>query len=368
MKTILGSRKHHYLMKLSVFLITAALIAAMAGCTYNPPSKNLEIRTWYDLDKVRDNLPGSHALMNDLDSTTPGYEELASPTANGGKGWLPIGAIWELAFGGTFDGQGYEIRDLFINRHDENYVGLFGVLSGGEIKDIGLVNATVTGNESAGGLVGRNNYADLRDCHFAGNVNSEGLYVGGLAGYNFFGVVGDSSSTGNVTGYRNVGGLVGCNYEGALYGSYSTCSVSGDKYVGGLVGRNHQGDVAVSSARGNVVGNGVVGGLVGDNYNGGVTKCYAAGSVVSAGFAGGLIGANFQYGWVSDSFWDVETSGQATSDGGTGKNTTEMQDIAIFSGAGWNITAVANSSTRDPAYIWNVVNNVTYPFLSWQPV
>ena len=46
-------------------------------------------------------------------------------------------------------------------------------------------------------------------------------------------------------------------------------------------------------------------------------------------------------GTVSNSFWDIETSGQATSDGGTGKNTTEMQDIITFSGAGWNITAVA---------------------------
>jgi len=78
------------------------------------------------------------------------------------------------------------------------------------------------------------------------------------------------------------------------------------------------------------------------------------------------VGLNEGTGPVSNSFWDTQISGQATSDGGTGKNTTEMQDIATFSGAGWNITAVADSSTRDPAYIWNIVNNVTYPFLSWQ--
>jgi hypothetical protein len=50
-----------------------------------------------------------------------------------------------------------------------------------------------------------------------------------------------------------------------------------------------------------------------------------------------------------------------------GKNTTEMQDIATFSDAGWNIIAVALNETN-PAYIWNIVNNVTHPFLSWQPV
>jgi hypothetical protein len=70
---------------------------------------------------------------------------------------------------------------------------------------------------------------------------------------------------------------------------------------------------------------------------------------------------------VSNSFWDTETSGQATSDGGTGKTTTEMQNIATFSGATWDIIAVANPDTRNPSYIWNIVNAVTYPFLSWQP-
>jgi len=72
-------------------------------------------------------------------------------------------------------------------------------------------------------------------------------------------------------------------------------------------------------------------------------------------------------GTVSGSFWDTETSGQATSDGGTGKNTTEMKDIATFSGAAWNITAVALNQTN-PSYVWNIVNGVAYPLLSWQPV
>jgi len=70
---------------------------------------------------------------------------------------------------------------------------------------------------------------------------------------------------------------------------------------------------------------------------------------------------------VSSSFWDIETSGQATSDGGTGKTTAEMHDIATFSGAGWRIIAVADLGTRDPSYAWNIVDAVTYPFLSWQP-
>ena len=64
-----------------------------ATVTANFAPRAAEIRDWYDLDAIRDNLGGSYILMNDLDSTTAGYEELASPTANGGKGWEPIGSL-----------------------------------------------------------------------------------------------------------------------------------------------------------------------------------------------------------------------------------------------------------------------------------
>jgi len=51
-----------------------------------------------------------------------------------------------------------------------------------------------------------------------------------------------------------------------------------------------------------------------------------------------------------------------------GLSTVSEQNIATFSGAGWNIIAVANSSTSNTGYVWNIVDDVTYPFLSWQPV
>jgi hypothetical protein len=78
-----------------ISLITLLLIAGMSGCYDDHPlppcsAENLEIRTWYDLDAVRDNRCGNHTLMNDLDSSTPGYQELAGPMANDGRGWEPI--------------------------------------------------------------------------------------------------------------------------------------------------------------------------------------------------------------------------------------------------------------------------------------
>ena len=314
MKTVLSSKIHQYLAMASIFLITVAFIAGMVGCGGTPSS--VEIQDWYDLDAIRDNLAGNHILMNDLDSTTAGYTELASPTANQGRGWLPIG-IWPNPFVGSFDGQGFEIRDLFIDREGEDNVGLFSFVdTGGIIMGVALIDADVTGEVYVGSLVGHNHDGSLSNCH----------------------------STGNVAGDTHVGGLVGIN-EGTVSNSYSTATVTGGEAVGGLVGLNGA-TVSNSYSTGSVTGNSSVGGLVGWNDEG----------------------------TVDNSFWDTETSGQATSAGGTDKNTTEMQDIDTFTDTEtegldepWDIITVANPSTRNPSYIWNIVDDVTYPFLSWQP-
>ena len=295
-----------------------------------------EIRDWYDLDAIRDNLYGSHTLMNDLDSTTPGYEELASQTANQGKGWQPIGT-WSLsAFTGSFDGQGHEIRDLFINRPNESPVGLFGYTGEeGVIKDTNMVDVTVSGYYYVGGLVGFNN-----------------------------GIVTNSYSTGNVSGTVGmVGGLVGKNTD-TVSNSYSTASVSGVVNAGGLVGDNWVGTVSNSYSTGSVIGSSCVGGLVAYSNNGTVTNSYSTGTVTGYEDVGGLVGWNRE-GTVSSSFWDTVTSGQTTSDGGTGKTTAEMRVFATFLGAGWHICTVAPDSTNSTC-TWNIVNGVTYPFLSWQ--
>jgi hypothetical protein len=93
--------------------------------------------------------------------------------------------------------------------------------------------------------------------------------------------------------------------------------------------------------------------------------------VTGGDYVGGLVGSNY-YGTVSSSFWDTQTSGQSTSDGGTGKTTAEMKDIATFTDTEtegldepWDMTAVAPGSTNT-TYIWNIVNGLTYPFLSWK--
>ncbi|MCX5757590.1 MAG: PASTA domain-containing protein, partial [Candidatus Hydrogenedentes bacterium] len=177
-----------------------------------------------------------------------------------------------------------------------------------------------------------------------------GQYVGGLVADND-GPVTACYATGAVSGSDDVGGLVGRNgyYEPTTVTQcYATGAVSGSgQYVGGLVAEN-DGTVTACYAMGTVAGSDDVGGLVGKN-NATVTQCYATGAVSGSGqYVGGLVGGHF--GTVDSSYWDTETSGQATSADGTGEPTAAMMAQATF--AGWDFTN-----------IWDITEGKTYPCL-----
>jgi len=172
------SRRQRDIATATIFLATLALIAGMVGCTLPP----IQVDDWYDLNAIRDNPAGRYRLMNDLHSGSPGYWTLASRISNYRKGWQPIGTPGN-PFTGSLDAQGYQISDLFINRPDENDVGLFGCVDeGGVVEDVEVVNAAVTGKQYVGGLVG-NNSGTISDSYFSGSVTAEHS-LGGLVGLN----------------------------------------------------------------------------------------------------------------------------------------------------------------------------------------
>ena len=227
----------------------------------------------------------------------------------GGSGFSPIGNS-TTQFTGTYDGDGHTITGIFINRSTV-YIGLFGYTSGAIIKNIGLINADITGSDFVGGLVGHNaDLSKLSNSHCAGSVSGSSNLVGGLVGYNnSSSTVSNCYSTASVSGIGSVGGLVGLNTNSALVSnSYSTGTVSGSSNFGGLIGEN---------------------------------------------------GASFE---VSNCFWDKTTSGQTIgigsgpATGATGKTTTEMKNAVTYLDAGWD------------AAIWNLGDGINngYPYLDWQ--
>ena len=258
-------------------------------------------------------LSGSYCLLNDI--SLEAYGE----NYNNGEGWTTIGNYAVSSsnkFTGIFDGNGHEISDLYINR-EADYQGLFGYIDYGvEIRNLGVVDVDVTGQDFVGGLVG-------------GNIGD--------------GTISNSYATGSVTGTGNyVGDLVGDN-RGTISNSYATGDVTGDSYVGGLVGDN-SGTIDNSYATGSVTGKNYVGGLVGRNYSGTITNSYATSSVTGTySYVGGLVGYN--YATITNSYFDTATTGMTVACGSndtdatcsaTGKTTAQMQTPSTFSG--WDTT------------------------------
>jgi len=219
---------------------------------------------------------------------------------------------------------------------------------------------SVAGSSYIGGLVGTAGEASMiSNCYSTGSISGSDT-VGGLVGLSL-GTITDSYCAGNVTGDESVGGLLGRNPYGTIINCRSKGSVFGTAYVGGLVGDNY-GRITDSYCTGSVTGNEFVGGLVGENghsyvqdsYPGWIYNCYSTGRVLGSAYVGGLVGWHGA-GEVRDSFWDIETSYEPNSTGGTGKTTAEMQTKSTFTGAGWDFVNV-----------WDICEGINYPRFIWQ--
>ena len=158
-----------------------------------------------------------------------------------GDGWQPIANSSLFPFDATFEGNGYTISNLMINRGSSDGIGLFGYThSGAEIANLGLPNIDVAGQSKVGGLVGEN-AATITKSYVTGSVIGDSD-IGGLVGWNSSATaITNSYAMGHVNGSdsgSNVGGLVGQN-QGSIVNSYAASSVIGaNNDSGGLVGFN----------------------------------------------------------------------------------------------------------------------------------
>jgi hypothetical protein len=270
-------------------------------------------------------------------------------------------------FTGVFDGNGHTISNFTYNSTGGGYTGLFGAVVGetAEIKDLGLINPNVstgTGGKVAA-LAGIIYYGRISGCWVeGGQVSSSGSIVGGLAGRISFATIANCRTSCSVSGGTIVGGLV-ANPLGMIVNCYSAGSVSATgNRVGGLVGTCIA-TVSNCYSTASVSGASEVGGLLG-SFNTPIINSYSTGSVYGSGSSvGGLTGLNVDNrGKVIESFWDIETSGQATSAGGTGKTTAEMQNPNTFLDAGWDFVGETNNGPSDD---WAVPDGGGYMILSW---
>ncbi|WP_430405215.1 T9SS type A sorting domain-containing protein [Fluviicola sp.] len=288
---------------------------------------------------------------------------------NGGFGFDPIGGNINQYFIGTYDGNHFFIDSLYINRPNEDGIGFFasvnhpnaevravdlrnvtitgqsyiGVISGIVSSGASILNCSVTGTISGqttiGGLIGEVDLATVNNCFTRVNVNGGDL-VAGLIAYASEVTISNCSTSGNLTGQEQLGGLVATIHDSFITNCYSLAAVSGTNYVGGLVGNFGLGSIVI-------------------------TNCYAVGAVSGTSFVGGLIGTLTSGNTVNNSFWDVETTGQLVSSGGTPKSTLEMRTQSTFTTATWDFISESVNGTED---IWKMgeCKNNGYPVFSWQ--
>lgn len=309
----------------ALFLCTLCTFAQFSGSGSGTSSDPYQITTAYQLSQMRNFLNQADVyfkLMNDIDLTDFIAEEYLS------QGWLPIG-VASSPFKGTFDGNGKTITGLMINRTSTSYIGLFGRMTDGTIKNLTIQDCDVKGSSYVGALVGYATFSssststNISNCSISGDVVGSADNVGGFCGYASFTNISNSYFTGNVKGNKNVGGLSGENL-----GNTSQCHVSGtiegtSLYVGGLCG--HQGSgktISLCSVKANINGKTTVGGLFGyiESSSSSVSECFVSGTITATGnTVGGLIG-NCYSSNIYNNFYEGIISGSSQVGGIVGYN------------------------------------------------
>lgn len=234
---------------------------------------------------------------------------------NPAQGWQPIeGGNFVTVL--DFNGNGHIIKNLWINRPDTDYIGLFGRLSAeGSIYDLQLENADYVGGDCIGGIIGSASGMNLESCDFDGKIAGNNK-IGGLLGWtcDFEGIrIVDCVSRCVITGGDEIGGIVGnASYSYEFDYSYrslnvsnclSYCQIEGNADIGGIIGNaylwSNYGNIHMSECysfsviRGKNNLGGIVGCYVYNNQGTGVYDCYSNGNIVGYSNIGSIAG-NFK--------------------------------------------------------------------------
>ena len=282
----------------------------LAGTSYKTSSTALDNRMGAPTDATDDCDTASggvylcgYELTKDLDFAEGASYASSSVNTN----WRPnqsdpdmatnAGFTGASSFAGIFEGNGYEISNLYSRNTTSGTVdiGLFARIRGAAtIRNLGVADANLYGgadDDTVGALVGQNNGSITASFATGGTLNSDdgADSVGALVGQNNGNITASFATGGTLNsddGVDHVGGLVGNNEGGNIIASYATGAANGgdgEDNVGGLVGWNNNGGRIIASyatgdANGGDGNDDEVGGLVGYNDNG---------SIIIASFAKG---------------------------------------------------------------------------------
>ncbi|WP_156576982.1 prepilin-type N-terminal cleavage/methylation domain-containing protein [Bacillus luti] len=184
------------------------------------------LRTIGEIQGIRLDLEASYKLGNNI-------EGCVTKDWNNGQGFEPI-----QDFDGTMEKSDYSIDNLYINRPNEDYVGMFSNAHTtiDESFSVRLKNPTITGRNYVGSITGKQDSFRIYDISVEnGNVtgqNHVGLMFGDTQDqmFRFFG-------TGTVKGKYYVGGISGSGVNIHAKFGYFLGSVEGTEFIGGIAGQ-----------------------------------------------------------------------------------------------------------------------------------
>lgn len=280
-------------MKFKIFVLFMVVMSsiAMADCFYHDgrnsscgtkdnPYVMVYAQDLQNLAYYVDDWSKHFRLFRDID--------LADGFLGDSLGFKPIGNSY-IRFTGNFDGDGYSIKNLNINRADSSNIGLFGYVNG-EIKNLNLENAKIIGQDYVGGIVGNNNGL-LTNVKV---INSEitGInYVGGITGSSNKKLETIEGMNIKVEGYTNVGGIVGYISNDTIINAFVSGEVTGGGRIGGIVGYTNESVVLSSVSNANVSGTSMIGGIIGSSISSQIINCMSKGAVYGGSSVGGITGA-----------------------------------------------------------------------------
>ncbi len=274
-----------------------------------------------------------------------------------GLEFIPVGSDG-TAFFGEFDGGGHILTGLTVRGGDA--VGLFGTVGlGGAVRNVHVVDGSVTGGGQVGGIVGLNG-GTVEGCSFRGIVEGAGSGVGGICG-ELKGIteMPDETGAGDDRGAPLAADDAALDQQaGKLLQCAANAEVSGHAHVGGVTGNlGARAEMEDSYALGSVTAirapdtgetPNSVGGLCGV-VNGSIARCYAAAEVytrdnakIVGGFAGlldlGQINDCHYYAEPVENWKDI---GYIVDEAGydlTACSREEITEQATF--AGWDFAGV----------------------------
>lgn len=208
-------KRRFTLLAIATFLSTS-LMAQWDGSSTEEPSK---VDGKYQIDSEAKLAWIAEQIKNKSSDGTYFSGEVFEQTADldlGNHTWTPIGNNKKL-FGGTYDGCGFVIKNIYYNDPTKEYVGLFGGINNAILKNITLASGFVYGYQYAGGICGyAKGNTKIECCTNIATVYGKMERNGGVVAYIQDKVeVTDCINFGLISAFNFSGGVIGFNSKSA---------------------------------------------------------------------------------------------------------------------------------------------------------